>query len=221
MGDGVLAYFGWPRAHEDEAERAVRAGLAVTTAVAKLTTPDGTALSTRTGIATGLVVVGDLIGEGAAKEQAVVGETPNLAARMQGLAKPGSVVIASDTQRLCGELFELIDLGTRQVKGFTEPLKIWQVVGENKGSSPKAAKGRSYCFPASPVSVNHDLSRLCWERLRPTHPSSYVPMARNITPRAPCIQSLSRLSARPVLPSKTVPRSNSTDLKTCCARRIC
>ena len=94
MGDGVLAYFGWPRAHEDAAERSVRAGLAIAAAVAKLPTPTKDPLAARTGIATGLVMVGDLIGEGAAQEEAVVGETPNLAARLQSLAGPGSVVVA-------------------------------------------------------------------------------------------------------------------------------
>ena len=102
MGDGVLAYFGWPRAHEDEAERAVRAGLAISKAVAALS-GGGEPLACRIGIATGLVVVGDLIGEGAAQEQAVVGETPNLAARLQAAARPGQVVIAESTRRLVGD----------------------------------------------------------------------------------------------------------------------
>ena len=102
MGDGVLAYFGWPRAHEGEAERAVRAGLAATMAVAGLRTPTGEALAARAGVATGLVVVGDLIGEGAAQEAAVVGETPNLAARLQSLADPGGLLVADSTRRLLG-----------------------------------------------------------------------------------------------------------------------
>ena len=105
MGDGVLAYFGWPQAHEDDAERAVRAGLAAATATAGLTAPGGKPLAARVGIATGLVVVGDLIGEGAAQEEAVVGDTPNLAARLQALAEPGAVVIADATQRLVAGLF--------------------------------------------------------------------------------------------------------------------
>src|SRR5438046_7451152 len=102
MGDGVLAYFGWPRTHEDEAERAVRAGLAVVAAVARLPLAAGEPLAARVGIATGLVVVGDLVGEGAAQEQAVVGDTPNLAARLQTAAEPGMVVIAEATRRLLG-----------------------------------------------------------------------------------------------------------------------
>src|SRR5918995_327833 len=102
LGDGVLAYFGWPQAHEDDAERAVRAGLELTAAVARLPADDGTPLAARVGIATGLVMVGELIGEGPTQEQAVVGETPNLAGRLQALAAPGSVVIAASTRQLVG-----------------------------------------------------------------------------------------------------------------------
>jgi class 3 adenylate cyclase len=105
MGDGVLIYFGYPQAHEDDAERAVRAGLELVAAVNALKTH--TALQTRVGIATGLVVVGDLIGSGGSQEQAIVGETPNLAARLEGIAKPNSVVIAESTRKLVGNLFEL------------------------------------------------------------------------------------------------------------------
>ena len=132
MGDGVLAYFGWPRAHEDAAERAVRAGLAIAAAVAKLATPMNEPLAARVGIATGLVVVGDLIGEGAAQEEAVVGETPNLAARLQSLAETGGVVVAEPTRRLLGERFEMADLGTHDLKGFTHPVQAWRVIGESR-----------------------------------------------------------------------------------------
>jgi class 3 adenylate cyclase len=127
MGDGVLIYFGYPRAHEDDAERAVRAGLDVINAVGRLEIKS-TRLQARVGIATGLVVVGDLIGEGSAQEQSVVGETPNLAARLQALAAPGAVVIAADTRRLVGELFEVHDLGTVILKGLTAPILAWQVL---------------------------------------------------------------------------------------------
>jgi class 3 adenylate cyclase len=120
MGDGVLAYFGYPQAHEHDAERAVRAGLYLVEAVPKLATNAGSPLQVRVGIATGLVVVGDLIGSGAAQEQAVVGDTPNLAARLQALAEPGAVVIASITRRLTGGLFEYRDLGAVALKGFAE-----------------------------------------------------------------------------------------------------
>jgi class 3 adenylate cyclase len=129
MGDGVLVYFGYPQAHEDEAERAVRAGLAIIDALAGLETPAGALLAARVGIATGLVMVGELIGEGMAQEQAVVGETPNLAARLQALAEPGSVVIGEATRRLVGGLFELDDLGPQRLKGFAEPLAAWRVAG--------------------------------------------------------------------------------------------
>jgi class 3 adenylate cyclase/predicted ATPase len=132
MGDGMLAYFGWPKAHEDEAERAVRAGRAIAEAVAALKTPAGDPLAARVGIATGLVMVGELIGEGAAQEQAVVGETPNLAARLQALAAPGSVVISQATRRLVGGLFALADLGPQRLKGFAEPLSAWRVEGEGR-----------------------------------------------------------------------------------------
>jgi class 3 adenylate cyclase len=113
MGDGVLAYFGYPRAHEHHAERAVRAGLALAEAVPKLATAAGIPLQVRVGIATGLVVVGDLIGSGEAQERGIVGETPNLAARLQGIAEPNMVVIAEGTRKLVGNLFELEDLGPK------------------------------------------------------------------------------------------------------------
>ena len=123
MGDGVLVYFGYPQAHEHDAERAVRAGLKLVAAVASLKTR--AALQTRVGIATGLVVVGDLIGSGSAQEQAVVGETPNLAARLQGIAEPNAVVIAESTRKLLGNLFELEDLGARDLKGIDGPVRAW------------------------------------------------------------------------------------------------
>ena len=125
MGDGVLVYFGYPQAHEDDAERAVRAGLELVEATSKLTTAAGVPLPVRVGIATGLVVVGDLIGVGATQEQAIVGETPNIAARLQALAEPGAVVIAGSTRRLVGNLFELEDLGAKGLKGITGPVRTW------------------------------------------------------------------------------------------------
>ena len=123
MGDGVLVYFGYPHAHEDDAERAVRAGLELVAAVGGLKTH--APLQTRVGIATGLVVVGDLIGSGASQEQAIVGETPNLAARLQGIAEPNSVVIAESTRKLLGNLFELEDLGTQELKGISGLARAW------------------------------------------------------------------------------------------------
>jgi class 3 adenylate cyclase/tetratricopeptide (TPR) repeat protein len=126
MGDGVLVYFGYPKAHEDDAERAVRAGLELVAAVSELKTH--ATLQTRVGIATGLVVVGDLIGSGASQEQAIVGETPNLAARLQGVAEPNSVVIAESTQKLLGNLFEFEDVGTKELKGISGQVKAWNAL---------------------------------------------------------------------------------------------
>src|SRR2546428_3576759 len=123
MGDGALVYFGYPQAHEDDAERAVRAGLELIAAVTRLKTH--ASLQSRVGIATGLVVVGDIIGSGEAQERGIVGETPNLAARLQGLAKPNTVVIAEATRKLLGNLFELQDLGMRDLKGLAGPTRAW------------------------------------------------------------------------------------------------
>ena len=135
MGDGVLAYFGWPRAHEDDAERAVRAALAVTEAVARLQTSADEPLATRVGIATGIVVVGNMTGESGIDKDAVVGETPNLAARLQSVAPPGSVVVSPETSRLLGQLFELENLGSLDLKGFREPVRVWRVLGESRAES--------------------------------------------------------------------------------------
>ena len=123
MGDGVLVYFGYPQAHEDDAERAVRAGLELIQAVGGL--KSSAPLQTRVGIATGLVVVGDLIGSGEAQERGIVGETPNLAARLQGIAEPNTVVIAESTRKLLGNLFELEDLGPKDLKGIAGPVRAW------------------------------------------------------------------------------------------------
>jgi class 3 adenylate cyclase len=135
MGDGVLAYFGYPQAHEHDAEHAVRTALDLVEAVPKLKTAAGVPLQARVGIATGLAVVGDLIGAGAAQEQAVVGEAPNLAARLQTLAEPGAVIIASSTRRLTGGLFEYRDLGTAALKGFAEDVPAYQVLGAGAAES--------------------------------------------------------------------------------------
>jgi class 3 adenylate cyclase len=126
MGDGVLIYFGYPQAQEDDAERAVRAGLELQAAVGALKTH--APLQTRVGIATGLVVVGDLIGSGASQEQLIVGETPNLAARLQGVAESNSVVIAESTRKLVGNLFELDDLGPQELKGISGPVRAWSAL---------------------------------------------------------------------------------------------
>ena len=141
MGDGVLVYFGYPQAHEDDAERAVRAGLELVAAVTGLKTH--AALQTRVGIATGLVVVGDLIGSGASQEQAIVGETPNLAARLQGVAEPDGVVIAESTRKLLGNLFELQDVGAQELKGISGPVRACAVL------RPASVESRFEAFHAS------------------------------------------------------------------------
>jgi class 3 adenylate cyclase len=134
MGDGVLVYFGYPQAHEDDAERAVRAGLQLVAAVGDLKTTRAP-LQTRVGIATGLVVVGDLVGAGESQERGIVGETPNLAARLQGLAEPNSVVIAETTRKLLGNLFELEDLGARDLKGIGGPVRAWTTLRPSRVES--------------------------------------------------------------------------------------
>ena len=167
MGDGVLIYFGYPQAHEDDAERSVHAGFAVIEAVAKLS--GRATLLVRIGIATGLAVVGDLIGAGASQERGVVGETPNLAARMQGLAEANTIVIADGTRRQIGGLFELADLGPQLLAGFAETQNAWRVLGESGilsrfealrsgtnllvgravGSRRRRPRGGSFCCPAN------------------------------------------------------------------------
>jgi class 3 adenylate cyclase/predicted ATPase len=182
MGDGVLAYFGWPQAHEDDAERAVRAGLELVAAVGRLGEPQAKAnapltsaadgrvapsytqptvhapLAARIGIATGLVMVGESIGDGAAREEAVVGEAPNLAARLQALAAPGSVVISQSSRRLVGGLFELADLGPQRLKGFAEPLAAWRVEGEGRAEGRFEALHGQHLTPL--VGREHELSIL-------------------------------------------------------------
>jgi class 3 adenylate cyclase len=134
MGDGVLVYFGYPQAHEDEAERAVRAGLQLVQTVGGL--KSSAPLETRVGIATGLVVVGDLVGSGEAQERGIVGETPNLAARLQSVAEPNTVVIAESTRRLLGNLFDLQDLGAQDLKGIGAPVRAWGVLRTASVESP-------------------------------------------------------------------------------------
>ncbi len=142
MGDGVLVYFGYPKAHEDDAERAVRTGLELIEVVTGLKTR--ASLQTRVGIATGLVVVGDLIGSGEAQERGIVGETPNLAARLQALAEPNSVLIAEGTRKLLGDLFELQDLGARDLKGLAGPTRAWAALrGRSVESHFEALHGTS------------------------------------------------------------------------------
>jgi class 3 adenylate cyclase len=161
MGDGVLVYFGYPQAHEDDAERAVRSGLVLIEGMKQLDAAER--LRVRIGIATGLVIVGDLIGAGAAQEQAVVGETPNLAARLQAVAEPNSVVIAASTRRLIGGLFEYEDLGAVDAKGFAEPVRAWRVRSESTIGSRYEAL-RSVQTPLVGRDQELDLLRRPWEQ---------------------------------------------------------
>jgi class 3 adenylate cyclase/predicted ATPase len=166
MGDGILAYFGYPQAHEDDAECAVRAGLDLVAKVGQLLLPSLEPLQIRVGIATGLVIVGETIGEGSSREQAVVGETPNLASRLQGLAPPNGVVVATSTRRLLGDVFVCEDLGSHDLKGISEPVKAWRVTGERAVESRFEAmrSGRLTQF----VGRQTELSQLLglWERAK-------------------------------------------------------
>jgi len=173
MGDGVLVYFGYPQAHEDDAERAVRAGLGVIDAVSRLNVKS-VKLQTRVGIATGLVVVGDLVGQGPAQEQSVVGETPNLAARLQGLAEPETVVIAAGTHRLVGALFEYRDLGAVEVKGIAGPVSAWQVLRPSAVASRFEALHGSALAPLIGRDEEIDLLLRRWARARASAAIAYL-----------------------------------------------
>ena len=147
MGDGVLAYFGFPHTFEDEAERAIHAALAIIAEVGAIERPDGRPLESRIGIATGVVVVGDIIGTGVAREQTIVGETPNLAARLQAIAEPNSVLITSSTMQLVGGLFEYQSLGDHEIKGYATPIPVWQVMREAAVASRFAASRTATLTP--------------------------------------------------------------------------
>src|SRR5437868_1168172 len=139
MGDGVLAYFGFPHAFEDAAERAVRAAIGILSEVGAIEMPDGTRVQARIGIATGLVVVGEIIGTGMAQERTIVGETPNLAARLQALAGADCILVSESTQKLLGGFFELAHTGEHALKGFARPVPAWRVCGEAPVESRFAA----------------------------------------------------------------------------------
>jgi class 3 adenylate cyclase len=143
LGDGILAFFGYPHAHEDDAERAVRAGLEVLKAIATLPPTEGVSLGVRIGIATGDVVVGKINGVGDGSDQDIVGDTPNLAARLQSLSEPNTVVVAPATYQLLGNLFDCVDVGIHELKGFSQPVQVRRVL------SPKTAECR---FQATRIS---------------------------------------------------------------------
>src|SRR5262245_8199832 len=164
MGDGVLVYFGYPQAHEDDAERAVRAGLELVAAAGALKSQ--APLQTRVGVATGLVVVGDLIGSGASQEQAIVGETPNLAARLQGVAEPNAVVIAESTRKLVGNLFELNDLGAQDLKGIAGPMRAWAALRSTSVESRFDALHAGGLTELVGREEELELLLRCWSRAR-------------------------------------------------------
>lgn len=160
LGDGVLIYFGYPQAHEDDAERAVRAGLALIDAVATLPAPEP--LQVRIGAATGMVVIGDLVGSGEAQEHDIVGETPNLAARLQAIAEPNMVVIGETTRRLLGNLFELRDLGAREIKGIPRPVRAFAAVWERSVESRFEAMHPGSLTPLVGRGQELELLLQCW-----------------------------------------------------------
>jgi class 3 adenylate cyclase/tetratricopeptide (TPR) repeat protein len=166
-GDGILAYFGYPIAHEDDAERTVRAGLDIIAAVGRLETRAAEPLAVRIGIATGVVVIGDLSREGALREHAVVGDTPNLAARLQALAEPGTIVVAASTRRLLGDLFRLRDLGRHELKGIAEPVAAWAVQGvsdtESRFEAVRAAGLTDLIGRADKLDFLLERQRLAWK----------------------------------------------------------
>ena len=162
MGDGMLAYFGYPQAHEHDAERAVQAGLAIVEAAPKLVTAAGSTLHVRIGIATGLVVVGNLVGSGEAQERGVVGETPNLAARLQAIAEPDMVIIAEGTRKLLGNLFELRDLGAKDLKGIALPARTWAALRPSSAESRFEALHTSGLTALVGREEELDLLQRCW-----------------------------------------------------------
>ena len=224
LGDGVKVYFGYPEAHEDDAERAVRAGLELTAAVAEL--KPRALRQVRVGIATGLVVVGHLMPAGESEERGIVGETPNLASRLQGIAEPNMVVIAEGTRRLLGDLFKLQDLGRRDLKGIRGPVGTWAVLHANSvasrfealhvtglsaligreeeshccfgdGREQRRVKAKWCCSPASPVSANHDLRPRLWNVSLTNHTRACAISAPRSTPTARFIRSSAKWNVLP------------------------
>ena len=243
VGDGVLAYFGYPRAHEDDAERAVRAGLDMIAAIRPLETR-AERVEARIAIATGLVVVGDLISGLASEQQAMVGDTPNIAARLQSLAEPGAVIVAASTRELLGDLFTFRSLGVRQVKGISEPIAVWAVEGGAASESRFEAvrTARSMGFVGRKAEIEFALSRqqqawqgqgqtvlisgeagigksrlvamLC-EILRWGHTAGCGISARLTTSTVRFIPSSLNSSAPPASGHRTRPNKSSTSLRRC------
>jgi class 3 adenylate cyclase len=224
MGDGMLAYFGYPQAHEDDAARAIHAGLEIAQApdlLDVLPTREGVwRPRVRIGIATGLVVVGDLIGEGASEEAAAVGETPNLAARLQTLAEPGSVVVAERTRELAGGRFEYTDRGTHELKGFDRPVRAWRVLRTSAAESRFAAARTRRMTPFIGRAEEIDLLLGRWRRASSAGSSPVVlhrrqPARARPASRAPADRVSRRAGRTPettgrttAIPSVTRPRSS-------------
>jgi class 3 adenylate cyclase len=166
MGDGVLAYFGWPRAHENDAQRAVAAALAITEAVAGLESPTGEKLACRIGIATGMVVVGELVGQGVAQEHTVVGPTPNLAARLQEAAGPGEIMIAEMTRRLLGSGFLVESISERLLKGHKEPVPLFRVLRQEFRETRFLTRRAVDLGPMFGRSTDLALLRNAWEQAK-------------------------------------------------------
>ena len=248
MGDGVLVYFGYPQAHEDDAERAVRAGLELIAAVTGLKTR--AALQTRVGVATGLVVVGDLVGSGEAQERGIVGETPNLAARLQGIAAPNVVVIAEGTRKLLGNLFELAGPWAKGPQGHRRagaglggaagefcgkslrgasrerPNRARRAAKKNSnccfgaGRGPRPVKARSCSSPASPVSANRGSRRRCWNASLPSRTRACAISARRSTPIVRCTRSSAKWSVPPGSGTMTQRKRSWTNLMPCSRRAL-
>ncbi|MBH5402441.1 AAA family ATPase [Bradyrhizobium sp. CNPSo 4010] len=167
VGDGILVYFGYPRAHEDDAERAVRAGLDMISAIGQLKTGTDERAELRIAIATGLVVVGDLVSGDASEEHATIGDTPNLAARLQSLAEPGVVVVASSTRRLLGDLFTFRNLGRREVKGMADLIAVWAVEGaaasESRFEAVRAARSIGFVGRKNEIEFILSRQREAWQ----------------------------------------------------------
>jgi class 3 adenylate cyclase len=246
MGDGVLVYFGYPQAHEDDAERAVGAGLELVKAVGDLKTH--ASLQTRVGIATGLVVVGDLIGSGASQEQAIVGETPNLAARLQGVAEPDSVVIAESTRKLVGNLFELENLGAKGLKGIAGPVRAWaalrpssvesrfealhtsgltELVGREevldllrRWSKAKSGEGQVVLLSGEPGIGKSRLTQLSRNVLLMSHTRACATSVPRSTQTARYTQLLAKRNAQQGLHTTTQRKRSWTNLMPCWSRAL-
>ncbi len=161
LGDGVLAYFGWPQAYEDEAERAILSSFEALSAVEQLGETHGLPLKARAGIATGSVIIGDITGQVAREAGGIIGETPNLAARLQGEAEPGQVVVGPLTRRLAGNRFEMEDLGERALKGYSKPQPLWRVLGAGRAAEPAGSRRRTTAARSAPSSGATRSYRFC------------------------------------------------------------